>query len=242
MRARFAVPTAARPLLAGAAATGALVILLGVATVVLAPPASAHGPNGLFQPQKSSVVAPLTVAFRVRLIYSNDTDPVTSGATVTVRGSGPGGSVGPVAMGYTGSDGYYTATVTFPAGGNWTMTFLSQNPAAQYVQTETVPSPAPAPTEPPPTVAPQPTAAPPSSEAPVTTAPEAAVPESTTTTALSSTTASTAPDADAVEIAASPVSAQSDAGYDYLLVVVGALAAAVALGATSLFAWRGANR
>jgi hypothetical protein len=241
MRACLVVARATRPWVASAAA-GALVILLAVTTVVLAPSASAHGPNGLFQVQRSTVVAPLTVAFRVRLIYSNDTEPVTSGATVTVRGSGPGGSVGPIGMGYTGTDGYYTATVTFPAGGNWTMTFSSQNPAAQYVQTETVPSPAPAPTEPPPTVAPPPTAAPPTSEAPVTTAPEAAVPESTTTTLESSTTTSTAPDVEEVEVATSPVSAQTDAGYDVLLVVVGALAAAVALGATSLFAWRGANR
>jgi hypothetical protein len=198
-------------------------------------PAAAHGPNGLFQVQPSTVVAPLTVNFRVRLIYTNDTEPVTSGATVTVQGSGPGGSVGPVAMGYTGTDGYYTAQVAFPAGGTWNITFRSQNPAAQYATTQAVPSP-PAPTAPPPpTAAPAPSTTPPATVESTTTsvAPEAVEqPVSTTTTELSTTT--TADEGE--EIAATPAASSTESGYQLAYVGLGALAAIVVLGSTVLVA------
>jgi hypothetical protein len=208
--------------------------------LMTAPTASAHGPDGLFQVQPSTVVAPLTVSFRVRLIYSNDTDPVTSGATVTVRGAGPGGTVGPVGMGYAGTDGYYTATVTFPSGGTWSMTFSSQNPAAQYVHTQNVPSPAPEPTTPPPT-APPPTEPPTSTAPPPSEPPEPTVTESTPSTeALTPTTSGVR--SDEGESAAHVPTDHDDDGYDWLLVMVGAFAAVVALGTASLVAWRGSGR
>lgn len=180
-----------RPLRLRVAGTGALAIVALAAVLLLGPaqPALAHGPVGIIQPQPPQVDGPLRVTFRLRLIYANDTDPVTSGATVTVQGSGAGGSLGPTTMGYEGKDGYYRATVTFPTGGTWRMTYTAANPAAQHVFDQSVPSP---PTTPPPTPppAPPPTAPPvtpaPGGAAVVTPAPTAP----TTTEATSSTTTS----------------------------------------------------
>ncbi|MFN8041213.1 MAG: hypothetical protein U0Q07_18500 [Acidimicrobiales bacterium] len=155
--------------------------------VVSAGPALAHGPTGIFQPQPGDtrVVGPLQLSFRTRLIYANDTEPITKDATVTIQGTGPGGSVGPVRMSYAGSDGYYVGTVTFPAAGTWHLQYQANwpwlnvppGPQAQYAFDQPVSAPptTPPPTAPPPTAGPQPTAPPvtatPGGAAPVTPAP-----------------------------------------------------------------------
>lgn len=234
MRSFAACPTSLPQRAWRAAAAAFLTATTFVGFAALAPtPAAAHGPNGLFQVQPSTVVAPLTVRFRVRLIYTNDTEPVTSGATVTVQGSGPGGSVGPVQMSYTGTDGYYTADIAFPTGGSWAITYRSVNPAAQYAATETVPSPAPPPTAPPPTQPPPPPSnpAPSTIETSTTTTAEAAITE------LPVTTESLPPPTiadDTEEIAETPASTRVDAGYDAAFVGLGALIALVVLGGSAL--------
>lgn len=244
-----AVPERVPARRAGAAA---VLVALVLGAMALSPaPAAAHGPDGLFQVQRSTVVAPLTVEFRVRLIYANDTDPVTRGATVTVQGTGPGGSVGPTTMAYTGTDGYYTATVGFPAGGTWAISFRSANPAAQYAHTEVVPAPAPLPTPPPaaPAAPPAPTTAPPTTTPPPTSAappapdpsgpvPASAVPPEATPTS----TASAGADPTPTELAVAPASTTRSAGYDLSLVVVGVVVALGALGLVSAVAWRGGSR
>ena len=81
---RAATPRQApRPGRLRAAGTGALAVAAVAAVLVLgtAGPALAHGPIGIIQPQPPQVDGPLKVTFRLRLIYANDTDPVTSGPT-----------------------------------------------------------------------------------------------------------------------------------------------------------------
>lgn len=155
-------------------------------TIILAGagPARAHSPDGTIQLQPSAVVRPLVVTFELRLIYANDTHPVTGGATVTVTGTGPSGArVGPQNMPFeAGSDGYYRTTVTFPAAGSWAMTFSATTPAATFRHTESVPGPPASPTVPAPTApaAPAPTAAAPT--APTAAAPSPTAPASPSTT------------------------------------------------------------
>jgi hypothetical protein len=113
-------------------------------TVAAGPTAVAHGPTGIFQLQAPADAGPLRVTFRARLIYANDTEPVTSGATVTIEGTGPGGArLAPVRMTSTGADGYYQATVTFAVAGSWALTYRSVNPEASASQQHSVPGPAP---------------------------------------------------------------------------------------------------
>ena len=162
----------------------------GVSLAVLvatAPAASAHGPNGLFQPQAPTSTGPLALRLRVRLIYSNDTEPVTSGATVTAIATGPGGATaGPVTFSYTGTDGYYEAPMTFSGPGTWLVDYTATKPAASYLDHEVSVSgpPVTSPTTAPPTA---PTTAPPT--APPTTPPTSAA--TTTTTRPSTTTGPT---------------------------------------------------
>ncbi len=148
-------------------------------------PAHAHGPIGIFQFQHGNQNGPLRVDFRVRLIYANDTDPVTRGATVTVKGIGPEGAALPATpLTYTGTDGYYETTITFPVTGSWTMTFLSENPAADYLHQQEVSGPPP--TIPPPTI--PPTSPPPTSPPPTSPTPTSPPPITPTTSQPTSTT------------------------------------------------------
>jgi hypothetical protein len=214
-------------------------------------PAAAHGTEGIFEMQSSTVVAPLTAVFRVRLIYANDADPVTSGASVTVSGSGSGGSVGPTGLAYTGSNGVYEATVTFPAGGSWTMTFSSSNPSASYVHVTSVPDPTPS-TQPPPPVAPppptplppvQPSIAPPPATS--TTAATIVAPTETSSTTIEpasssmTTTGKPATTTSIDEASRVEIVDAGDAGYHTAAVAVGVGSAIAAVGVSMLFAFRG---
>ncbi len=180
------------------AGVGALV--LGVLWVVVAfaglaaSPAGAHSELGKFQLQPTSEPKPLTVDYRIRLIYENDTHPVTQGATVTVSGTGPAGvAVGPVALAYTGTDGYYAGSVTFPVAGAWRMVFTAQNPKAEYIHNQAV---SPVPTTAPPTTVPSPTPRPTVTAAPPTTAGAAPTTTAAPDASGAPTTATTAPATD----------------------------------------------
>ena len=229
-----------------------------------ASPAGAHSDQGDFQMQPTSEPAPLTVDYRVRPIYRNDTHPVTQGATVTVSGTGPAGvAVGPVALAYTGTDGYYAGSVTFPVAGAWRMVFTAQNPEAQYIHNQTVspvPTTAPPTTAPTPTSTPRPTAAPPTTAAgaaPTTTAAPGAPTTSTTApttdgstpgttaTGTSGSTPGTAsaadPSADDAEAAQVQISDAADGGSSNLVpIAAGAGVAVLAVaGGLALFARKG---
>lgn len=210
-----------------------LLVLVTIAATVLVwtgAPADAHGPVGVIQFQAGDQTAPLTVAFRVRLIYANDTEPVNSGATVTVSGTGPGGSVGPVGLAFQGSNGIYAGTVSFPAGGNWSMTFTAVDPAASLSRTQAVTAPAPPPTQAP---APTVTAAPgPTSTTTTAAAPETTVAPETEAPSTEPTPSTDAPATTAVLLTETAAATTDSSGSStpWLAIVAGVVGAALLAG------------
>ena len=113
--------------------TGAAVLLV----VTVAGPASAHSASGVMGIEVTPGPAPLTAEVRVLLEYANDRH-VVPGATVTATASGPdGAAVGPVTLADRG-EGSYSAVLTMPAAGAWTVTVTAADPAAAATEAVTV--------------------------------------------------------------------------------------------------------
>jgi hypothetical protein len=122
------------------------------ALLALAGPAAAHGDEGSLEVLEATPAdVGSAVTYVVELTYANDGDPV-SGRTVTATASLGGTPSAPVAMEPGEAPGTYSATISFPSPGNWTVRFDSADPVAELEVTFRVDPPPPT-TEPPPTTA-----------------------------------------------------------------------------------------
>ena len=185
--------------------------------------AQAHGEEGSFEVASATPAGDLTVAYDLLLTYDDDGDAAV-GATVTLRGEGPGGAtVGPVALAPTGESGHYAATVTFPTAGDWQLRITGTSPEALLEQPQTV-----APVAVPTTAAPT-TAAPPTISA-ATVPPTTAAPMEPSTSAGSPST-TTGPASTVESSVPALVAADSGGGSGWVWIVVAGVAA-VAIGAT----------
>jgi len=114
-------------------------LVAGLAVLVGAVPASAHGDAGVIVIDTPEPRGDLTVGLQVLLTYENDDEPVTGdevGEIVAV-GTGPGGqTIGPqVSLVATDVPGVFAADLTFPAAGMWELTVTSSEPAASATTT-----------------------------------------------------------------------------------------------------------
>lgn len=118
------------------------VVLLALAafalTAAIAPVSSAHEGEGTIEVLAAEPAAPLEVAYRVRLTFTEDGHPAAD-ATVTAVAERPGAApTTPQPMTATGEEGVYAATVRFPDAGQWTVRFTAVTPEATLERAETV--------------------------------------------------------------------------------------------------------
>ena len=119
-----------RTRIGAATALLALVVTLVLAT---ADPAAAHGGPGTLRVVSGIETGALQATYVVELTFAGDGDQAT-GATVTAVADLAGSpSVGPVTMNAT-TKGRYTATLTVPSAGSWTVRFTSIDPPATLAQ------------------------------------------------------------------------------------------------------------
>ncbi|QKJ18227.1 hypothetical protein [Microbacterium hominis] len=165
------LPRPTAPRLLAAAAAG----LLALASLLVAAPASAHDEIGTLvivstEPAESSAgEGAIDLLVEIELTFVNDGHPATTSATVTAIAEGADGStVGPVIAAPSGTAGIWTANLTLPTAGEWTVRLSSLTPKATLEQVVQAAPLEPTPTEEPaatPTPAPTATAAPPIDDA-----------------------------------------------------------------------------
>jgi hypothetical protein len=128
-----------------------LLLLVAVALVAMAQPASAHGDEGLLEiVSETPDDTGSAVTYRVSLVYVSDGDPVP-GATITAVAVFADQPQEPVTLDPAGDPGVYEGTVSFPSVGPWTVRFASDDPDARLQTTFRVEAPSPATTAAPPT-------------------------------------------------------------------------------------------
>lgn len=120
---------------------GAIAVLVG-----LAGPVAAHGGDGLIEVDQPASIGDLTVSLQVRVTYVDDGHAVEPGdlGELTVSGTGPDGASLPPGTTFTPTDvpGVYTAEVTVPAAGAWSLLITSTEPPAEASVEVDVPAPA----------------------------------------------------------------------------------------------------
>ena len=117
------------------ATLAALAVTLLLAT---APAALAHGDDGFLELAATTPSGAMTSSYDVVLRYSGDGEPVSK-ASVTIVAERPGSTpIGPTVMTAGTQPGHYTATITFPTAGEWTVRFSSISPRATLEQAQTV--------------------------------------------------------------------------------------------------------
>lgn len=111
-----------------------------VALATLAAPAAGHEGEGRIEVVSAEPAGDLAIRFRVRSVYVADGHGAPE-ATVTTTVVDPNNPRTPVALTKTVEAGVYEGTVTFPAGGDWTVRFSSLRPVATLEIAQTVAAP-----------------------------------------------------------------------------------------------------
>ena len=126
-------------LLAATVLVPVLAIALGLLAV--AQPASAHGDDGAIEVVSVTVAAPLSLRVEANITFVGDghAAPEATATVVAERAGAP--AVGPVTLNASGPTGRYSATITLPSPGEWTLRLTSLSPTAVIERRETVAQP-----------------------------------------------------------------------------------------------------
>ena len=117
-------------------------LLAIVMSVALSPAAAlAHEDTGRFEDVRIEVIDPLTLSIKARLIYPNDGEPA-DGATVTAVAEQLGAPASAPSPLQELAPGEYSAELTVPTGGSWTIRLTALTPSATTETIVEVPEPA----------------------------------------------------------------------------------------------------
>ncbi|MDZ7733560.1 MAG: hypothetical protein U5R31_11125 [Acidimicrobiia bacterium] len=109
-----------------------VVSALALVTLGPLPVASAHGGAGTIEVLSQEQTGPRQLSMQVEIRYVLD-DHAAVPATFTVSGtSADGGTVGPVDLTRTATEGVYDAVIDFPSTGDWSLTFSSTLPPSEH--------------------------------------------------------------------------------------------------------------
>jgi len=110
-------------------------------TVLSQSGALAHEDTGRFEDVRVEVIGPLTLSVKATLIYPNDGEPAEE-ATVTAVAEQPGAPAGAPSPLQELAPGEYSAELTVPNGGSWTIRLTALSPSATTETAVEVPAPA----------------------------------------------------------------------------------------------------
>lgn len=115
-----------------------LALLIASVALGITTPAAAHEGDGILTVESQAPAGDLAVRYVVRLTWADDGHPAL-GATVTAVPVAPDGEPQtPVTLEPTDEDGRYSATVTYPTAGDWTVRITSVTPTDSIEITEAV--------------------------------------------------------------------------------------------------------